>query len=89
MTEDGLLMVAEELGKVQSYQENNTLVVDLPLLQNIFAKPNVKAIVQKLNQTFKFDNIKWPLWKVRLVIKVLCSISSKLKNKKKFTKTNF
>ncbi|CAH1110767.1 unnamed protein product [Psylliodes chrysocephalus] len=63
VTEDGLLMVAEELGKVQSYQENNTLVVDLPLLQNIFAKPNVKAIVQKLNQTFKFDNIKWPLWK--------------------------
>ncbi|XP_028135523.1 uncharacterized protein LOC114330381 [Diabrotica virgifera virgifera] len=62
-TVDGLLMVAEELGKIQSYQVNDSLVVDLPLMTNVFSKPNVTTIVNRLNHTFKIDNVKWPLWK--------------------------
>lgn len=62
-TEDGLLMVSDELGKVKSYQVNHTLIVDLPLLTNVFTKPDVSKIVEKLNHTFKIDRVQWPLWR--------------------------
>ncbi|XP_057656248.1 4F2 cell-surface antigen heavy chain isoform X2 [Diorhabda carinulata] len=61
-TADGLLMVAEELNHMQSYQVDNKLVVDLPLITNVFSKPIVTDIVRRLNQTFKIDNVEWPLW---------------------------
>ncbi|CAG9860566.1 unnamed protein product [Phyllotreta striolata] len=63
VTEGGPLMIDEEISKINSYTVFKNVVVDLPLLVNVFSKPNVTAIVQKLNETFKVDNIKWPLWK--------------------------
>ncbi|KAG5882578.1 hypothetical protein JTB14_030127 [Gonioctena quinquepunctata] len=63
-TVDGPLMVTEELEKVQSYQVNDSLVVDLPVKTHSFDKANVSDIVNNLNHTFNVDNIKWPLWKI-------------------------
>ncbi|CAG9813697.1 unnamed protein product, partial [Phaedon cochleariae] len=63
-TADGLLMVAEELGKVQSYKVDDRLAVDLPLKAHMFDRMNVSEIVNNLNHTFNVDNIEWPLWKV-------------------------
>lgn len=64
LTTDGPLMVNEELLKLDSYKVVDRLVVDLPVKEHIFEKPNATFIAQSLNYTFNIDNIEWPLWKV-------------------------
>jgi len=68
-TEDAPLMVAEELGRVNSYKVNDSLVVDMPLQSHVFSKPtlSVDETANHLNYTFNIDDIEWPLWKVMLV----------------------
>lgn len=63
-TENGPLLVAESLGKVESYKVNESLMVDMPLNSNVFSKTtiSVNETVNSLNYTFNIDNIEWPLW---------------------------
>lgn len=63
----GLLMVAEDLSKVESYKVNGTLVVDMPLQSHILSKTNVSVneTAGSLNYTFNINGIEWPLWEVR------------------------
>ncbi|KAL1493921.1 hypothetical protein ABEB36_009601 [Hypothenemus hampei] len=66
-TENGPLMVAEELGKVDSYRVDNNLVVDMPLQSYIFSKPtlSVNETAHSLNYTFNINGIEWPLWQAK------------------------
>uniref|UniRef100_A0AAR5QK63 alpha-glucosidase n=1 Tax=Dendroctonus ponderosae TaxID=77166 RepID=A0AAR5QK63_DENPD len=66
-TRTGLLMVAEDLSKVESYKVNGTLVVDMPLQSHIFSKANISVneTATSLNYTFNINAIEWPLWEAK------------------------
>ncbi|KAF7283915.1 hypothetical protein GWI33_022744 [Rhynchophorus ferrugineus] len=66
-TENGPLMVSNEVNSIESYKVNDSLVIDLPLKSNVFSKPTfiVSEAGNTLNYTFNIDNIEWPLWEAK------------------------
>nr|XP_022909037.1 neutral and basic amino acid transport protein rBAT isoform X2 [Onthophagus taurus] len=66
-TEDGLLMISEDITSLDPYIFNGSVTVDLPSNSHVFTHPIVSAsqLYRDMNLTMSLLRNKWPLWKVK------------------------
>lgn len=64
-TENGVLLLKENLEKLSPYKVNGSLVIDLPKQTEVFEDvSNANELLVKLNATLEQLKGTWPLWNV-------------------------